>query len=300
MHDALHERLGRAVAAFREDLDVVRAQVGVAEPVDRPDKRHHELVARALVQLARRPRLLDTRLVDDDDLLCQLHRLLLIMRDEDRRHVDLLVQPAQPVAQLGTNLHVERTEGLIEQQHLRLHRQRARKGHALQLTARELRGIAPREALQAHQREQLLHARIDLAARAPPDGQPEGDVAGHRHVLEGRVVLEHEAHAAAARGRIGDVLAADAHDAGVGALQAGDDAQQRRLAAPARAQHGGERAVGDADAHVLQRGERAEALAHVADLDRHYDASRACARRASRLIASSVPSASRASTSAAA
>ncbi len=76
--------------------------------------------------------------VHDHDLLGDLHRLLLVVGDEDRRHVDLLVQPAQPFAQLAAHLRVERAERLVEQQHLRLDRQRARQRHALQLAARQL------------------------------------------------------------------------------------------------------------------------------------------------------------------
>ena len=110
----------------------------LAEAVDGADERHHELVARALIQLARRARLLDPAPVHDHDLLGDLHRLLLVVRHEDRRHVDLLVQSAQPFAQLRPHLRVQRAERLVQQQHPRLHRQRARERHALQLTAREL------------------------------------------------------------------------------------------------------------------------------------------------------------------
>ena len=238
-------------------------------------------------------------MVHHDDLLGHLHRLLLVVGDEDGGHVDLPVQPPEPFAQLGANLRVQRPEGLVEQQHAGLHRQRARERHALQLPARQLRGVATGESLEPDQGQQLLHARVDLGARAPAHRQPERDVAGHRHVLEGRVVLEHEAHAAAARGRIGDILAADAHDAGVGALQAGDHAQQRRLAAPAWPEQRRERAVGHGHADIVQRLEGAKALAHIVDLDRHQRAPRARARWVSRFMASSVPSASSASTTAA-
>ena len=51
-----HERLGPVGVGVGEDLDVVRAHERVAEAVDGPDEGHHELVARALVELARRCR----------------------------------------------------------------------------------------------------------------------------------------------------------------------------------------------------------------------------------------------------
>ena len=69
----------------------------------------------------------------NDDLLGDFHRLLLVVCDEDRRDMDLVVQASQPRAQLGAHLRVERPEGLIEQQHIGLHRKRPGKRHALQL-----------------------------------------------------------------------------------------------------------------------------------------------------------------------
>ena len=55
---------------------------------------------------------------------------------------DLLVQPAQPLAQLGADLRVQRAERLVEQQHARLDGQRARQRHPLALAAGELVGVA--------------------------------------------------------------------------------------------------------------------------------------------------------------
>ena len=52
-----------------------------------------------------------------------VHRLLLVMGDEDRRHVHLVVKPAKPGAQVLAHLRVESAERLVEQQYLRLDRQ---------------------------------------------------------------------------------------------------------------------------------------------------------------------------------
>ena len=299
MDDALDEGLLAVAVRVREEPDVVRAQERIAEAVDGTDERHHELVRRRLVELPRRAGLLDAAVVHDDDLLGDLHRLLLVVGDEDGGDVDLLVQPAQPLAQLRADLGVEGAEGLVEQQHLRLDRERARQRHALLLAAGELGWVAVGEPVEPHEGEQLVHAVADLLLGAPADAQPEPDVVLDRHVLEGRVVLEDEADAALARRRGRDVLAVDHHRAGVRRLEPGDDAQQRRLAAPARAEQRGQRAVGDVDAHVAERLELAEVLVHVSDLDRHQGPSFLLARRASRFIASNVRSASRASITAA-
>jgi hypothetical protein len=112
--------------------------------------------------------------------------------------------------------------------------------------------------------------------RSPPasferlrDRQPERDVLRDGHVLEGGVVLEHEAHVAPLRGLLGRVLAGDVHPAAVGRLEPGDHAQQRGLAAAARPEQCGERAVPDLERHVVERDEVAEALRDGVHDDAH-------------------------------
>ena len=113
----------------------MRAHEQRAQPVDGADEAHDELALRMLVELARRAGLLDLALVHDHDLLGDLHRLLLVVGDEDRRHVDLVVEAAQPRAELLADLRVERAERLVEEQHLRLDRERPGERHALALAA---------------------------------------------------------------------------------------------------------------------------------------------------------------------
>ena len=123
----------------------------------------------------------------------------------------LLVQPPQPHAQLLAHGRVERAERLVEQQHARLDGERARERHALALAAGELRRIAVGEAVELHEREQLVDARADLVLRPLADLEPERDVAAHGEVLERGVVLEDEADAALLRHDVRDVVVAD-HD----------------------------------------------------------------------------------------
>ena len=80
-----------------------------------------------------------TALVEDDDSVGELERLFLIVRDEHARQTDLVVQAPQPAAQLLPHFRVERAERLVEQQHRRLHRERARQRHSLPLASGELR-----------------------------------------------------------------------------------------------------------------------------------------------------------------
>src|SRR5207244_915118 len=85
----------------------------------------------------------------------------------------------------------------------------------------------------------------------------------------------------------GDVLAVEYDHARVGALEPGDHAQERRLAAPARAEQRGQRAALDLNRYVLERREGAEALGDVLDGDSHQDSS----LRRNVVIASSVATA---------
>src|SRR5215208_1570964 len=148
-----------------------------------------------------------------------------------------------------------------------------RRSHSRPLPPRELRRVALGQALELDELEQLVHALLDLGARTLPNREPEGNVVVDGHVLEGRVVLEHHSDAAHAGRAIGDILVAHQHLPGVGRLQAGDDAQERRLAAPARPEQCRQRPFGDGDLDVRQGRELSEALRHVDHGDAHYPTS---------------------------
>ena len=83
------------------------------------------------------------------DPVGDVERLLLIVGDQHGGHVDLVVQAAQPGAQIGAHLGVERAEGLVEQQDLRIDGERARQRHALALPTGQLRRVAVLESAQA-------------------------------------------------------------------------------------------------------------------------------------------------------
>ena len=90
--------------------------------------------------------------------------------------------------------------------------------------------------VQLYQFEQLHHLVAYLLTRrtqvARPYAQTEGDVIEYGHVTEQGVMLKHEAHAAFDGRDIGHVLAMElnASAARIGLLQAGNNAQKRRLA----------------------------------------------------------------------
>ena len=111
---------------------------------------------------------------------------------------------------------------------------------------------------------------LDLVLGPLADLQAEGDVVVDGHVLEGGVVLEDEADVAPLRRRCRSTSSPEISTVPVvGLLEPGDDAQQRRLAAAARAQQRGQRAVGHVDRDVVEGDEVAEELGHVLDFDGH-------------------------------
>ena len=87
----------------------------------------------------------------------------------------------------------------------------------------------------ATSRSSSLRRCAALRAAHAAHAQRELDVLGHRHVAEQRVVLEHQAHAALARGDVRDVAPVQGDAAVIDPRQPGDGAQQRALAAAARA-----------------------------------------------------------------
>ena len=161
------------------------------------DEAEHEGRGRRVVDLVGGADLLDPALAHHHHAVGELHRLLLVVGDEDGGVPGAVVDLAEPAAQLAPHFCVERAERLVEEEHARLDGERSGKRDALPLTAGELTGIALFQARQLHEVEQIQNALSDLRprrpARARPDFQAEGDVVEHRHVAEERVVLEHEA-----------------------------------------------------------------------------------------------------------
>mmetsp|Transcript_1013 Transcript_1013/g.2513 ORF Transcript_1013/g.2513 Transcript_1013/m.2513 type:complete len:443 (-) Transcript_1013:3285-4613(-) len=295
----LHLAAGAAAGAWQLVFaDVQHAFMGAPdEAVGRAEEAVDKRRGRALVDLLRRADLLDAAVVHQHDAVGHLQRLVLVVGDEDAGDVQLVVQAAQPAAQLLAHLGIQRTEGFVQQQHARLHREGTGQRDALALAAGELWRETVGQPVELHELQQLDDALLDLglgqALLARLDAQPERDVVEHRHVTEQRVMLEHEADLALAHMGVGRVLAVQQHPAAVGLLQAGDDAQQRGLAAARGAEQRDQLAAGEFQADVTEGGEVAEALVDVFDLDAHEaSCAETAARHSTICLSTSVTSAS--------
>ena len=198
------------------------------------EERGDEQRARPLVETVGRVDLEQAAAVHDADAVAELEGFLLVVGDEDRRDAQRLLDLLQALAQLRADLDVERAERLVEQQHPRLVRERPRERDALLLAARELALVAVAEPAQADEVEQLFAPLAALGLLDAADAQAELDVPRHRHVPEDRVVLEDEPDVALLRREVRDVAAGDADRSLVRQHEAGDQAQDRALAAAAR------------------------------------------------------------------
>src|ERR1700733_10916337 len=130
-------------------------------------------------------------------------------------------------------------------------------------------GTLPRPLGEPDQLEQLLDPGADLGWLALADLEAKGDVVEHGHVRERRVVLEDESDAAILRSGPGHILAGDPDRATVRLLEAGDDAQQGRLARAARPEQCGQPALGHVERDVVERDKVAEPLGDPVCLDPH-------------------------------
>ena len=224
-----------------------------------------------------------------DHVLGELQRLLLVVGDQHRGQLRLLVQPSQPGAQLDSYARVERPERLIQQQHAGPGRQGARERHPLPLAAGKLRRLPAPVIAQLHQVEQLVHALADLARGQPPHAQPKGDVLVDGQVLEERMTLEDESHLALLDRHPCALPAVEEYPACVRDLQTGNEAQQRGLSGARRAEQRGDRAGRRREGYFADGGSAGELLAQPLHAHAHGRTSRA--RRASSFFAASVTSA---------
>ena len=155
---------------FGVDADLARRGVGdgAFEHIQRADEIGDELRRRTVVDLERRADLLGLAAIHDDDAVGDRQRLFLVVRDEDGGDAELLLDRADLLAQRNADLGVERRQRLVEQQQLRLRRQRAGERDALLLAAGELVGIAVAELRQLDDARASRRRACRLSALATP------------------------------------------------------------------------------------------------------------------------------------
>ena len=119
-----------------------------------------------------------------------------LVRDDDHGRA-ILGQFAHHGEDFVGQLGIQRRGGLVEQQHLRLHRERPCDRHALLLSAGKSRGIHVGLVFQVHPAQTLLAELLRFLARQTAHAPRRlDDVAQHSHVRPQVELLEHEAQVA--------------------------------------------------------------------------------------------------------
>src|SRR5262249_51910601 len=264
---AARHRHPRRAKGDRSDrsLDTLEAR---AQHVDIADEGRDETVNRAAIDLVRVAELADAAFRDHGNPVRQAQRLALVVRDEDGRHAELALNFLELDLHRGAQVPIERGEWLVEQQHLGTNDESARERHALLLTARELAGFAIFQARKLDERERVGDPAHYLRLGDPAHAQAVADIRRHVHVGEQRVVLEHDADLAPIRRDIRDPLAVDGDLAAVRHQKAGDEVEQRGLAAAGRPEQRYQLAATHQQRDVIERGNLAETFGYLFELDR--------------------------------
>jgi hypothetical protein len=181
----------------------------------------------------------------------QGHGLDLVVGHVDHGGAQFPVQARQFDPGLAAQGRIQVGQRLVEQEDLGFAHDGAPDRDALALAARQRLGPALEQVADLKDLGRAPHPLRDLGTRRPGQLEREAHVLGHRHVRVQRIALEH--HGDAAPGRL-DVVAdpsADFHRAGTDVFQAGDDAQQGRLAAARGTDQHHELAVGNVQVDAL-------------------------------------------------
>src|SRR5438034_664070 len=184
-----------------------------------------------------------------------------VVRDEHERAAPLAVECEEELDDRGTRRRVEVARRLVGEQQRRCPRDRARQRHALLLTARELHGIVMTALAESDLVQQGERARAHVRRTGELEG--DRDVLGGGERRDQVVRLEDEADAVAPEPRervFAEPRQAHAIDRNRTArrcIEAGDEPEQRRLAAARRPGDRHALAARDVEAHAVEDGDHA-------------------------------------------
>ena len=253
------------------------SEVGLDHAVVRPD-----LVRLALGDLL--------AVVEHPDVLGHAHDDLHVVLDQEDRQVLLLAELVHELGEPLGLLRVHAGRGLVEQQQLRVGRERPRDLHAAlvavgqvrRASARAGRSSAPRtRASRAPSRATSTSSRRTLGVRRIEPNRPGAACARaeptitfsrRRHRREQADVLERARHAGSAVIRSGrrpvTSCAVEQDPAGRRLVEPGEHVEEGRLAGAVRADDRDDRLRRDVDRHVADRQQAAEHLGACETVDR--------------------------------
>ena len=197
------------------------------------------------------------------------------MRDHDDQA--LACDLSEQVHHLDARLRVERAGGLVRQDDLWIVHQGASNGHALHLTAGELRGLLVHMGAKSHALKRGTGAPGSLRAVHARQREGELDVGQNGLVRDEVIALEDEAHAVIAVGIPLSVSIIAGRDtvyydiARIRVVEPAQDVEKRSLAGARRTQHGHKLVLAKRHGHAVQRAlnqvARCVRFSDVANLD---------------------------------
>ena len=230
--------------------------------------------------------------IEHGDPLGNVHHHRHVVLDQDDRRAPFPVHLEDEARHVLFFFLVHAAHRLVEQQELRVERQRAAELDPLAQTIGEAAGRLLAQILQLEELDQLLdpgavrhllalrHAPIDDRRQhsgAHPHVAAEHDVVEHGHAAEQSDVLKGagDAERGDARGPDpGHVPALEPDRAGIRPVEAADDVEHRGLAGAVRADDRGQPAAAHLERHVLDRAHAAEMLRDAEDREQRLAALR--------------------------
>src|SRR5439155_22357396 len=200
----------------------------------------------------------DYPLIHDRDAVRHRQRFALIMGDVNEGDADTLLDGAQFVAHMLAKLEIERRQGLIEKQHLRLDGKCARNGNALFLATGEFAHQLVALARQGDEIQEIFGAAAAIGLVDAKQASSISDVFSNRHQREQCEILENERGRPLIRADAGHILAGDAHRAFGGIEEPRNSSQYCGLAAARRPQKREELTTGDLERCLAYGGELAK------------------------------------------
>jgi len=181
----------------------------------------------------------------------QQYRLVDVVRDHEDRLPGGLHNGEQFVLYGAACQRIERPEGLVEQQHLRLNGEGARNAHTLLHASGQFRGLPVCCVAQAHHVEifKAVLAHTLSGPRRIPGAHAEGDIFQRAQPRKKRMSLEHDT---AVQGRTGKFAPRHDGHAAAGLIEPRQYVENGGLAATGMTQYADELPGIDAEAHVLE------------------------------------------------
>ena len=233
-------------------------EIGVA------DEARDKGIDRVGVELARRVDLQHHPGAHDRDSVREAQRLFLVVGHEDRRGPGTIEDRLHLTAHANPQRRVEVRERFVEQDDGRLRGERPAQRDPLLLSPGQFVRMPVGLVDQA---DQLEHLGDASATARPIAGNAVAQVSRHGEVRKQGEILEDDTDTAAL-GRYEPALTGhrrtvEHHRAAIGALEAGQETQRRRLAAAARPQQGEELSGVDLQIDGIEREDRSKALGQI-------------------------------------